>query len=315
MTDNAMSEYKKRVAAVRAVGGGPRPTDPNIRRVQFEAYADVFKQPHPETIEVTNWFVAAPGREIPIRIYRPKQDGRQPTILYFHGGGYMSGSLYTHDTVVANIAAEAGVQVIAIHYRRAPENPYPAAVEDGWFVLNWAVRNAERYGIDIDRLALAGDSAGGGLTAALSLMARDRNGPALAMQILLYPGPMNTDLETDSYVRINHDPQFNKNDLEFYLRAYLSNDLDTEDPYAVPLKAKNYADLPPAFVHVAELDPLYDEGILWGERIKAAGGAVEVRIAKRLEHSFLRAVTISAEARTEADILYAAIRKGMKVAG
>lgn len=308
-----MTEYKERVSAVRGKGDKPRPTDPNERRAHFEAYAEVFKEPYPESLTVRNWFVAAPGREIPIRIYRQKEDGQQPTILYFHGGGYMSGSLYTHDTVVANLAAGTGAQVIAVHYRRAPENPYPAAVEDGYFMLQWMERNAATFGIDPDRIALAGDSAGGGLTAALSLMTRDRNGPAVAMQILLYPGPMNTDLETDSYVRINHDPQFNKNDLEFYLKAYLSGNLDSQDPYAVPLKARNYAGLPPAFVHVAELDPLYDEGILWGDRINEAGGQAEVRIAKNLEHSFLRAVSISPEAREEAEILYKAIRKSLSI--
>ncbi|TCS55258.1 acetyl esterase [Primorskyibacter sedentarius] len=312
MIKHAMSEYKERVSAIRG-GKKTRPTDPNARRAQFEAYADMFKEPYPESLEVRNWFVAAPGREIPIRIYRQKSEGPQPTILYFHGGGYMSGSLYTHDTVVANIAEGTGAQVIAVHYRRTPENPYPAAVDDGFFMLNWMIVNAEMFGIDTDNLALAGDSAGGGLTAALSLMARDRNGPKLKMQILLYPGPMNTDMETDSYVRINHDPQFNKNDLEFYMRAYLSGNMDSKDPYAVPLQATNYGDLPPAFVHIAELDPLYDEGVLWCERINAAGGQAELRIAENLEHSFLRAVTISPEAKVEAGVLYAAIRKGMSL--
>ncbi len=315
MREHGMTEYKKLVSAVRGSGDKPRPRDPNDRRAHFEAYAEVFKEPYPESLQVLNWFVAAPGREIPIRIYRQKnQAGPQPTIIYFHGGGYMSGSLYTHDTVVANLAANTGAQIIAVHYRRAPENPYPAAVEDGYFMLTWAERNAEKFQIDPARLALGGDSAGGGLTAALSLMARDRNGPSIAMQILLYPGPMNTDLETDSYVRVNHDAQFNKSDLEFYLKAYLSNNLDTQDPYAVPLKARNYAGLPPAFVHVAELDPLYDEGILWVERIKAAGGDAELRIAMNLEHSFLRAVKVSPEARVEADILYQAVRNGLSIA-
>ena len=313
MVEHAMSEYKRRIAAVRGSGQTARPRDPEERRANFEAYADVFKEPYPASLDVLNWFVAAPGREIPIRIYRQKNQQKQPTIVYFHGGGYMSGSLYTHDTVVANLAAGAGVQVIAVHYRRAPENPYPAAVDDGFFILKWAEKYAERYQIDLDRLAIAGDSAGGGLSAALSMMCRDRNGPRLAMQVLLYPGPMNTDLETDSYVRINHDPQFNKNDLEFYLRAYLSDNLATRDPYAVPLQATAYDRLPPAFIHVAELDPLYDEGLLYGERINAAGGKATVRIARNLEHSFLRAVTISPEAREEARVLYDAIRAELKI--
>lgn len=312
MIEHAMTEYKKRVSDVRG-GSKARPRDPNERRAQFEAYADIFKEPYPASLVVSNWFIAAPGREIPIRIYSQKTDEKQPTIVYFHGGGYMSGSLYTHDTVVANLAAGTGAQIVAVHYRRAPENPYPAAVDDGFFTLQWLEKYADRYKIDLDRLAIAGDSAGGGLTAAISMMCRDRDGPKLAMQVLLYPGPMNTNVETDSYVRINHDPQFNKNDLEFYLKAYLSDKLDTKDPYAVPLQATNYAKLPPAFIHVAELDPLYDEGLLYGERMNADGAKAEVRVAKNLEHSFLRAVTVSPEAREEAAYLYAAIKRGLRI--
>ncbi|MCO5091833.1 MAG: alpha/beta hydrolase [Bosea sp.] len=173
---------------------------------------------------------------------------------------------------------------------------------------------AKRYYIDVDtdRVAVAGESCGGGLTAAVSLMARDRNGPKIALQVLLYPGPMNTDYQTDSYVRINHDPQFNGKDLEFIMDSYLAG-ASRSDPYAVPLQASDFSRLPPAFIHVAELDPLFDEGILYGKKLQEAGVKATVRIAHRLEHSFPRAVTVSPEAREECRVLYEAIREGLNI--
>lgn len=308
--DNAMMEYQRRVeAAIGKKKGLTR--DQNLRRRQFEARADVFKSPYPEGMDVTNWYVALPGREVPIRIYRPAGDeGPRATIVYMHGGGYRSGSLDSHDTVVANLAQGTGAQVIAVHYRRAPENPYPAAVDDGYAILQWAVDNAEAWQIDPARLAIAGDSAGGGMTAALSMMARDRGGPALAMQILLYPGPMNPDTNSESYHRNGFDPGFNKEVIEFVLESYAGS-VGNPDPYAVPLAQTDYAALPPAFIHPAEFDPILDDALVYGERLKAAGVPAEVRVAKNLLHSFLRAVTVSEEANAEAEYLYAAVRKGL----
>lgn len=312
MFEHGMSEYK-RIANQARGRNKPRPTNPVERRELFEEYCAIFREPYPESLEVSDFFVPAPGREILTRFYRhkrPEREGPQPTLLYLHGGGYMLGSIETHATVAANMAVGTGAQVVLIHYRRVPENPYPAGVDDCYFMLEWLRENAERYNIDPERIAVLGDSCGGGLTAAVSLMARDRNGPKIALQVLLYPGPMNTDYRTDSYIRINHDPQFNGKDLEFIMDSYLVGASRT-DPYAVPLQAPDFSRLPPAFIHVPDLDPLFDEGILYGKKLEEAGVKATVRIARNLEHSFLRAVTVSPEAREEARVLYAAIREGL----
>lgn len=312
--ENAMMEYQRQVEAAIGKKKGLTP-DQNLRRRQFEARADVFKSPYPDGMEVTNWYVALPGREVPIRIYRPAgNEGPRPTIIYMHGGGYRSGSLDSHDTVVANLAQGTGAQVVAVHYRRAPENPYPAAVDDGYAILQWAVENAEGWGIDSSRLAVAGDSAGGGMTAAMAMMARDRNGPKLSMQILLYPGPMNPETDSDSYHRNGFDPGFNKEVIEFCLESYAGN-LGNPDPYAIPLAQTDYTKLAPAFIHPAEFDPILDDALIYGQRLQAAGVPTEVRVAKGLLHSFLRAVTVSQQAQLEADYLYAAIRKGLGLTG
>lgn len=312
--ENGMTEYK-RIANQARGRNQPRPADPAARRELFEEYAAVFRQPYPGGLAVYDRFVPAPGREIPVRVYQHKErpPGKpQPTILFLHGGGYIMGSLDSHATVAANIARGTGAQVVAVHYRRAPENPYPAGLDDAMFILRWVSENAPRLDVDRERIAVAGDSAGGGLTAALCLLARDRDAPAIAMQVLLYPGPMNIDYQTPSYLNVTHDPQFTAADLKYNMESYLMG-ASRSDPYAVPLQATDFSVLPPAFIHVAELDPLLDEGVLYGKRLDDAGVSSTVRLARRLEHSFLRAVTVSQEAREEARVLYRAIRDRLHI--
>ncbi|WP_180375622.1 alpha/beta hydrolase [Mesorhizobium sp. 8] len=316
MREHGMSEYKRIINSQVRGRNAPRPTDPVERRELLQEMLEVFDEPVPDSLQVFDRFIPAPGREIPIRVFRHKKAPKgvpQPTIYYIHGGGYMLGSLDTHTTPLCNLALATGAQVICVHYRRVPENPFPAGLEDCYFILKWVHEEAKRYYIDVDtdRVAVAGESCGGGLTAAVSLMARDRNGPKIALQVLLYPGPMNTDYETDSYVRINHDPQFNGKTLEFIMDSYLVG-VSRTDPYAVPLQAKDFSRLPPAFIHVADLDPLYDEGILYGKKLEEAGVKATVRVAHDLEHSFPRAVRVSPQARAECRVLYAAIRESLK---
>ena len=303
-----MRVYWERAIAVMSDQLAPQ--TPDDRRAWFERYCDIFKTKRPADLDVTNWFASAPGREIPIRIYRPRtQAPRLATMIYLHGGGYVCGSLETHDSVVANLASGAGIQVVAVHYRRSPENPFPAGLEDANFVLNWVAERAERYGVDPDRICIGGDSAGGGLTAALSMYNRDKGGAKLRAQILLYPGPMNTSVPLDSYVRNVSDPFLKKSDLDYQLEIYLPGMLDTKNPHAVPLQAKDFSRLPPAVVHVAEHDPLHDEGKYYHDRLVEAGVPSDFRIARSLHHSFLRAVDIVPEAKAEAAALYRMIRQ------
>lgn len=295
-----------------ALGTWPKAVTPEERRARFERYAEVHKKPYPPNIAVRDWFICAPGREIPIRIYRPDGDGPKPAILYFHGGGWVAGSISTHDTITAGLASKTGAQVVSVHYRRPPENPYPAPTEDCYYALCWVAENAGRLDADASRLAVAGDSAGGNLAAACTLMARDRSGPALRLQVIICPS-LDTDVNSGSYLNAQ-DPFLIRENMIFYLESFLEGKLDTKDAYAVPMRAEDLSGLPPAYVLNAEHDPLRDEGLRYGERLKQAGVPTENRDVPGVIHGFLRARFVSKVAEREFDDLCAAVRTALDIA-
>ena len=195
-----------------------------------------------------------------------------------------------------------------MHYRRAPENPYPAPNEDCYAALCWAVEQAERLGIDPSRIAVAGDSAGGSLAASCTLLARDRNGPKISHQTLIYPG-LGAGPDTNSY-RNNLDDLFLKPaGVDFAQRAFLG---DVEpDGYSSPLRNSSHAGLPPAYVLVAELDPLHDDGVLYAEKLQAAGVRATLRSAPGMVHGFVRARRWSKVAQAEFETMCADIRSAL----
>lgn len=279
------------------------------RRDRFDRLGALLRDPYPAGMEVWNRQIALPGREIPVRTYRPAGDGAQPCIFYFHGGGYVSGSIDSHDTITAQLAALTGATVISVHYRRPPENPYPAPNDDCWAALQWAIRRAEDLGIDPARLAVAGDSAGGNLAASCALRARGEGGPALRAQVLIYPG-MCADLETTESYRTNrHDPFLNPDSMRFYRTSYLGGGLESPGEIATPLYAADHRGLPPAYVLVAEHDPVLDDGRLYAERLQAAGVETTFRMAPGMIHGFLRARRFAPGAQQELEALAAALRR------
>lgn len=276
------------LARIRAeVGDLPPPRSLDERRANFDRRCSVWRRPAPETLNVRDWHVPASGREIPIRLYRRKDVSAPPVLLYFHGGGWVNGSIDTHDSITWGIAEATGALVISVHYRRAPENPYPAAFDDCWEVLLWAARSGPWLEADAGRLGVSGDSAGGNLAAAIALMARDRNGPGLRLQGLLYP-VTDTDIDRPSY-RTAKDPLLTRDGMRFYLDAYLQGRLDTRDPLAMPIHAPSLAGLPPAYVMTAEHDPLRDEGEDYAARLQAAGVPTVLSRGAGTIHGFLRA--------------------------
>lgn len=286
-------------AAIAAVGSpGPKTGTPEARRLRFETYAAATRPAYPEGLEVRNWYVPVAGREIPIRIYRPTGDGPLPALVYFHGGGWVQGSLDTHDGLTAGIAHSAGVQVVSVHYRRAPENPHPAGVEDGLAVLDWAVREGERHGIDAARIGVGGDSAGGHLTASLTHAARRHGGPPLRYQVLIYPA-IEPDFSTRSYVDNAHSPFLTTEDMRYYWSCYMPEPGDAHDPVRYPQRASDVAGLPPALILNAEHDPLRDDGVNYGRHLASAGVPTEVRTVPGMIHGFLRARYVSPIAMNE----------------
>lgn len=247
--------------------------------------------PKVEVGEISDRKIPGPGGDLPIRIYRPegRAKGPQPVALYFHGGGFYLGSLETHDHVCRFLCKNSGVTVIAVEYRLAPEHKFPAAIEDGYAALCWTVENAAKEGFDANRIALVGDSAGGTLVVSVCLMARQKGGPKIAYQVSVYPAltvddgddfPSRRALGNGDYF-IAHD------DFAFFRKLYLENpDRDAQHPLASPIRAKDYANLPPALVIAAEFDPCVDENARYAERLKADGVEAEYICFEGTIHPF-----------------------------
>ena len=232
----------------------------------------------PEPVaKVENRTIPGPAGEIPVRVYTPAGSRPFPGLVFFHGGGFVMCSLDSHDGQCRSLANAAGCVVVSVDYRLAPEHPYPAAPEDCYAATLWVARNGSELGIDTARLAIGGDSAGGNLTAVTALRARDRGGPRLRFQLLVYPV---TDFafETPSY-RENGEGFFLT---EGMMRWFWGHYLDAPDrgaePYASPLRAADLSGLPPGLCITAEYDPLRDEGEAYAVRLREAG--VDVRTSR-----------------------------------
>jgi acetyl esterase len=235
--------------------------------------------------EVTDRTFPGPDGELPVRIYRPDHDGPLGTLVYFFGGGWTLGSIDTSDGVCRALANAAGCQVVTPGYRLAPEHPFPAAVHDCHAAVEWVAASAAELGADPDRLAVGGDSAGGNLAAVVSLLARDRGGPALAAQLLVYP---NTCYHADTESLRDNDDRwmFNRNSVDWYWRNYLSTPDDGRDRLVSPLLADDLTGLPPALVITAEYDPLRDEGEHYAARLREAGVAAGISRYAGMAHGF-----------------------------
>ncbi len=235
---------------------------------------------------VENRKVPSPDGDIPVRVYTPEGSGPFPILVYFHGGGWVIGDLDTHDELCRNLANEANCIVVAVDYRLAPEHKFPACTEDCYAATKWVAENASQFNGDSSRIAVGGDSAGGNLTAVVALMARDRGGPPLVFQLLLYPV---TDLRLNTAsMEENAEGYFlTKQDMIWFINHYVNNEEDKQNPLASPMLATNLSGLPPALVITAEYDPLRDEGELYGKRLKEAGVSTTISRYDGMIHAFL----------------------------
>ena len=226
--------------------------------------------PGPEVAKVEDRRVPGPAGDIPVRIYTPAGPGPFPILVWFHGGGWVVGSLDSVDATARRMCVGAGCVVVSVDYRLAPEAKFPAAADDCYAATAWAAANASSLNADGSRVAVAGDSAGGNLSAVVSLMARDQGGPSLVYQLMVYP-VIERNFGTGSYAS-NHDGYGLSHDaMVWYWDHYLGSDADAENPYAAPMKAADLSGLPPALVITAEYDPLRDEGEAYAARLKEAG--------------------------------------------
>lgn len=224
--------------------------------------------------------------DVPVRIYRPRGTGPFPVVAYYHGGGWVVGNLDAVDFYCRALTNAANCVVVSVNYRHAPEHRFPAAPEDCYAATVWTARNAADFGGDGGRLAVGGSSAGGNLAAAVTLMARDRNGPAIKFQLLTVP-VTNHFFGTASYRDNAEGFGLTTAGMRWFWECYLNDPADGAHPYASPLRAGSLADLPPAFVQTAELDPLRDEGEQYAARLKQAGVTVTHKRYEGMIHGFL----------------------------
>ncbi|MGQ0484073.1 MAG: alpha/beta hydrolase [Hyphomicrobiales bacterium] len=251
------------------------------QRAFYDKYCAHFRKERPRGVTTADFKVG----DVACRLYRSDATERPPLLLYLHGGGFVLGGLESHDDVCAEICAGAEVAVVGVEYRLAPEHPFPAAFEDCWQVLQYLGRH-------YSKIAVAGDSAGGNLAAALALKARDQGSPKLLGQVLIYPG-LGGDMGKGSYVTQARAPGLATSDVEYYRDIYKGHG----HKFAEPLRETNYAGLPPAFMVAAGLDPLHDDCEAYAARLKLAGVQAFVRHEPLLVHAFLRARHMSEPAR------------------
>jgi acetyl esterase len=249
--------------------------------------------------------IPRPPGEIPVRIYTPPSSGDEapPLVVFFHGGGWVLGNLGTHDAVCRDLSSQSGAVLVAVDYRLAPEHVFPAAVDDAYAGLVWAHDHAAELGADPSRMAVIGDSAGGNLAAVTSVLARDRSGPALRLQVLAYP-VIDGGLDTPS-MKENAEGYFLTADaMRWFFDLYTGTDVDgpRTDPLVSVLRTADLSGLPPALVLTAEYDPLRDEGEEYARQLADAGVPTERTRYDGQIHGFLSfsaAVPACAEILTE----------------
>lgn len=228
-----------------------------------------------------------PGSQIPIpiRIYRPCEADNLPVILYFHGGGFVIGSLDGYDNICRRIARDNEAIVVSVDYRLAPEWKYPAATIDCYDATVWVAANCKELGADASRLVVMGDSAGGNLATVTAMKARDLNGPEICYQVLVYPCT-DARLINKSISRNGEGYLLTEQMLHWFVQHYVSEDEQKLEAYMSPVLAPDLSKLPPALIQVAEFDPLIDEGIAYAQRLQEAGNHVRLSRYKGLVHAF-----------------------------
>jgi acetyl esterase len=286
-------------------GGMPPLNEMSVPMAREAALALAPLQGEPEPVaRVEDRRVPGPAGDVPVRLYAPPGAGPWPLLVWVHGGGWVIGDVPSYDALCRRLALAVPAIVVSVEYRRAPEHKFPAAAEDAYAATCALAEGAAALGADPARVAVGGDSAGGNLSAVVSLMARDRGGPRLAHQLLVYPVTDAT-FDTPSYRDNAEGYLLTRDMMQWFWNHYLPTPADGANPYASPLRAADLAGLPPATVITAEFDPLRDEGEAYAARLGAAGVPVRVSRYDGMIHGFFampailpQAVAAIAEAAT-----------------
>ena len=255
-------------------------------RANADAGFAAFNAGAPEVARIEDRRIPGPAGEIPVKIIVPKGDGPFPLLVYIHGGGYVIGSPETHLKLCCELATGAGVAVVSVHYRLAPEFRPPAQQDDCVAAIRWAVEQAADFGADGSRFAVGGDSAGANLTAASCLRLRDEGGPAARLQLLIYGG-FDFDMTKPSYAANGNGYILDRKSIEWFLEQYIPDGLPAGVRYVAPMDYGLH-DLPPAFLQVGTLDPLLDDSLGYYAKLKVAGVPATLRIYEDMPHVFMQ---------------------------
>ena len=269
---------------------------PEDARRAYQAGADVLEVPKAALARVEDLHIPArDGHALPARLYAPSTDAGLPVLMYLHGGGFTIGNLATHDILCRELARLAGCMVVSLDYRLAPEHRFPTAHNDAWDALQWLARQGQTLGADPERLAVGGDSAGGTLAAASAILARDAGLP-LALQLLIYPGCA-PHQDTPSHATFARGLVLEEPAISWFFGNYVQSRAEREDWRFAPLLAPDVEGVAPAWVGLAECDPLVDEGIEYADKLRLAGVPVDLDIYRGVTHEFIKMGRAIPEAR------------------
>ncbi|WP_238136757.1 alpha/beta hydrolase [Variovorax sp. JS1663] len=274
---------------------------PAEAKAAYEKGAGVLEVPKPELARIEDFTMPArDGHPLPARLYAPSNE-TLPVLLFFHGGGFTVGSIATHDTLCRVLSRKSGCAVVSLDYRLAPEHKFPTASNDAWDALQFVAKEAAGLGLDGSRLALGGDSAGGTLAAACAIFARDAGLP-VALQMLFYPGTT-AHQDTPSHRRLAQGPLLDELLITWFFSQYLNTPADRDDWRFAPLNAEDVEGVAPAWIGLAECDPVVDEGIAYADKLRAAGVPVALEIYRGVIHEFVkmgRAIPEALQAQADA---------------
>jgi acetyl esterase len=291
-------------------------TTPEEMREGFERLAEMVGVNGVAVDAAEDRDIPGPAGAIPIRVYAPKGSGGATLrgLIYFHGGGGVFGSIASHDSLCRLLANAGACRVVSVGYRLAPEHKFPAAVDDAFAAIGRIAEHAREFRIDPRRLAVGGDSIGGGLATAVCRMARDGGGPAIALQLLLCP-VVDLSNKTDTRIAFASGYFLNQATIDWTIRHYCDPGTDLADPRISPLLADDLSRLPPAQVHTAEFDPLRSEGAAYADRLQRAGVAVRNTCHAGMIHHFYAMGGVIPYARTAIADIGAAVRSALALPG
>ncbi|MFN7999247.1 MAG: alpha/beta hydrolase [Bryobacteraceae bacterium] len=309
MREKVYPEVRALLAERDAEGGPPLETlsPPEARKAAKDGLlAPTEGVPAVGRVEDTE--IPGPAGPLPVRIYTPEGSGPFPAVVYFHGGGWVVCDLDTHDHICRSISGYAGAVVVSVDYRLAPEHPFPAAVEDCFAATQWVASNAAQLGIDARRIAVGGDSAGGNLAAVIARKARDAGGPALALQVLVYPVTNLASFDTESYREFAEGHDLTRSEMAWFRDCYVPHEAQRSHPDASPLFAADLSGVAPALVITAECDVLRDEGEAYAAKLAEAGVTVACTRYSGMIHPFFSLSAAISSGRTALQQFAAAVR-------